>query len=93
MIPTAIPERAISRRNVVLDSMVETGAISASEATRAKAEPAAACPHRMSTPAKRLILSISVHDQLVQRISDQDLAHQSLRIYTSLDPDLQQVAS
>src|SRR5205814_2037706 len=34
-----------------------------------------------------------VHDQLVQRIGDQDLSHQSLRIYTSLDPELQRAAS
>jgi len=37
--PYRHPQRAIARRNVVLDSMVETGAITASEATRAKAEP------------------------------------------------------
>jgi penicillin-binding protein 1B len=90
--PYRHPERAISRRNVVLDSMVETGAISASEATRAKAEQL-----RLSAPdvdaSEAPYFVDLVHDQLVQRISDQDLAHQSLRIYTSLDPDLQQVAS
>ena len=34
-----------------------------------------------------------MHDQLVQRIGDQDLSHENLRIYTSLDPDLEQAAS
>ena len=29
----------------------------------------------------------------MQRIGDQDLSHQSLRIYTSLDPELQRAAS
>jgi penicillin-binding protein 1B len=90
--PYRHPERAIARRNVVLDSMVETGAIPASESARAKAEPL-----RLSTPtvdaSEAPYFVDLVHDQLVQRISDQDLAHQSLRIYTSLDPELQQAAS
>ena len=90
--PYRHPERAIARRNVVLDSMVETGAIPPSEATRAKAEPL-----RLSTPtvdaSEAPYFVDLVHDQLVQRINDQDLAHQSLRIYTSLDPELQQAAS
>jgi penicillin-binding protein 1B len=34
-----------------------------------------------------------VHDQLAQRIGDQELNHDSLRIYTSLDPELQRAAS
>ena len=33
-----------------------------------------------------------VHDQLAQRLGDQELGHDSLRIYTSLDPDLQRAA-
>ena len=33
------PDRAMERRNLVLDSMVETGAITQSEADRGKAEP------------------------------------------------------
>ncbi len=34
-----------------------------------------------------------VHDQLVQRVGDQEMGHDSLRIYTSLDPELQRAAS
>src|SRR6185503_1718000 len=34
-----------------------------------------------------------VHEQLEKRVSDQELAHGSLRIYTSLDPELQQAAA
>ncbi|MGA8041317.1 MAG: transglycosylase domain-containing protein, partial [Terracidiphilus sp.] len=37
--PFRHPDRAIERRNLVLDSMVETGAITKEEAERAKAEP------------------------------------------------------
>ena len=90
--PYRHPTRAIARRNIVLDSMVETGAISASAATRAKAEPLHLATADVDTSDAPYFVDM-VHDQLVQRISDQDLAHQSLRIYTSLDPDLQNAAS
>jgi len=90
--PYRHPERAIARRNVVLDSMVETGAISPSEATRAKAEPLRLSAPNVDASEAPYFVDL-VHDQLVQRISDQDLAHQSLRIYTSLDPELQRAAS
>jgi len=90
--PYRHPERAIERRNVVLDSMVETGAISASEANHAKAEPLRLAPPNVDASEAPYFVDL-VHDQLVQRIGDQDLAHQDLRIYTSLDPDLQAIAS
>ena len=37
--PYSHPERALERRNLVLDSMVETGAITRDQAERAKASP------------------------------------------------------
>ncbi len=90
--PYRHPERAIERRNVVLDSMVETSAITASEANHAKAEPLRLAPPNVDASEAPYFVDL-VHDQLVQRIGDQDLAHQDLRIYTSLDPDLQSAAS
>ena len=90
--PYRHPERAMERRNLVLDSMVETGALTPREATRAKAEPLHLAPPNIDASEAPYFVDL-VHDQLVQRIGDQDLSHQSLRIYTSLDPDLQQAAS
>ncbi|WP_158945031.1 transglycosylase domain-containing protein [Granulicella sp. S190] len=90
--PYRHPERAMERRNVVLDSMVETGAITASEASRAKAEPLRLAPPNIDASEAPYFVDL-VHDQLVKRIGDQDIAHQNLRIYTSLDPELQRVAS
>ena len=90
--PYRHPERAMARRNLVLDSMVETSAITASEAERAKAEPLRLAPPNIDASEAPYFVDL-VHDQLVKHIGDQDIAHQSLRIYTSLDPDLQRVAS
>jgi penicillin-binding protein 1B len=90
--PYRHPERAMARRNLVLDAMVETGALTESEATRAKAEPLGLAPPNIDASEAPYFVDL-VHDQLVKRIGDQDLSHQNLRIYTSLDPDLQQAAA
>ena len=90
--PYRHPERAMERRNLVLDSMVETGALTSSQAQRAKAEPLRLAAPNIDASEAPYFVDL-VHDQLVKRIGDQDLSHQSLRIYTSLDPDLQRAAS
>jgi penicillin-binding protein 1B len=90
--PYRHPERAMTRRNLVLDSMVETGALTSAEASRAKAEPIRLTSSNIDASEAPYFVDM-VHDQLVRKISDQDLSHQNVRIYTSLDPDLQNAAS
>lgn len=90
--PYRHPERATERRNVVLDSMVETGAITAAQADAAKAEPIRLAPSDVDASEAPYFVDL-VHDQIVQRIGDYDSGHSSLRIYTSLDPQLQQAAA
>ena len=89
--PYRHPDRAVERRNIVIDSMVETGAITENEATRAKAEPLRLAPANVDASEAPYFVDL-VHEQLVQRLGD-NLNSQSLRIYTSLDPDLQRAAS
>ena len=86
------PNRAMERRNLVLDSMVETGAITQTEAERAKAEPLRLAAPNIDASEAPYFVDL-VHDQLAQRIGDQELGHDALRIYTSLDPDLQRAAA
>ena len=90
--PYRHPERAMERRNVVLDSMVETEAITQAQADKAKAEPIGLAPQNIDASEAPYFVDL-VHDQLTQRIGDQELSHDSLRIYTSLDPDLQREAA
>jgi penicillin-binding protein 1B len=85
-------DRAIDRRNLVLDSMVETGAITKEQSEHAKAEPL----HlgTMSVDASEAPYFVDlVHDQLLQRLGERDFNRESMRIYTSLDPDLQREAT
>ncbi len=90
--PYRHPDRAMERRNLVLDSMVETGAITQSEADRAKAEPLRLAAPNIDAAEAPYFVDL-VHDQLSQRVGDQELGHDALRIYTSLDPELQRAAS
>ncbi|WP_263383413.1 PBP1A family penicillin-binding protein [Granulicella arctica] len=90
--PYRHPDRAMERRNLVLDSMVQTGAITEAEASRAKAEPIHLASQNVEASEAPYFVDL-VHEQLSQRMSDQDMSHASLRIYTSLDPELQRAAS
>ena len=90
--PYRHPDRATERRNIVLDSMAETGAITEAQAEVAKAEPIRLAPADVDASEAPFFVDL-VHDQIVQRIGDYDSSHSSLRIYTSLDPELQRAAS
>jgi penicillin-binding protein 1B len=84
-------DRMMERRNIVLDSMADIGAITTAEAVRAKAEPIRLAPPSIDASEAPYFVDL-VHDELVQRIGDSAAAHSALRIYTSLDPDLQRAA-
>ena len=90
--PYRHPERALERRNLVLDSMVETGAITQDQADRAKATPLKlAAPNVEASDAPYFV--DLVKDQLTSQYNESELNEQAMRIYTTLDPDLQQAAA
>jgi penicillin-binding protein 1B len=86
------PERTIERRNLVLDSMVETGAITKEQAERAKDEPLHLSEQGVDASEAPYFVDL-VRDQLAQKLGERDFNREGLRIYTSLDPDLQRAAS
>ncbi len=90
--PYRHPERALDRRNLVLDSMVETGAIKRDEAERAKAAPLKLAPMNVEASDAPYFVDL-VKDTLTSRYSERDLNDQAYRIYTTLDPDLQRAAA
>jgi len=85
-------EKVTERRNQVLDSMLEAGAISAEQAYEAKKTPIEL--HRVS-PTKELqglpYFSQYTLEELPKLITDPE-ALQHLRVYTTIDPDLQKAA-
>ncbi len=90
--PYRHPERALERRNLVLDSMVETGAITRDQADRAKATSLKlAAPNVEASDAPYFV--DLVKDQLSSQYNESELNEQAMRIYTTLDPDLQRAAA
>jgi penicillin-binding protein 1B len=90
--PYKRPEKVMERRNVVLDSMVETGAI-----TPAQCEAAKAAPLKLSAPnveaSDAPYFVDLVKDTLAGEHSETELNESAYRIYTTLDPDLQHAAA
>ncbi len=85
-------DRAIERRNLVLDSMVETGAITKDQAERAKTEQLHLSAASVDASEAPYFVDL-VHEQLTQKLGERDFNREGLRIYTSLDPDLQRAAA
>lgn len=90
--PYRHPKRAIARRNVVLEAMVETGDITRAQADEAKAAPLKLVPGAVDAGEAPYFVDL-VRDQLTAKFGDNDYNNEGLRIYTSLDPDLQRAAS
>ncbi len=85
-------DRVIDRRNLVLDSMVETGAITKDQAERAKAEALHLSDQSVDASEAPYFVDL-VHEQLTQKLGERDFNREGLHIYTSLDPDLQREAT
>jgi len=90
--PYRHPERALERRNLVLDSMVDTHAISRAEADKAKATPLKLAPPNVEASNAPYFVDL-VRETLMSKISEHDLNDQAYRVYTTLDPDLQRAAA
>jgi penicillin-binding protein 1B len=90
--PYRHPDRVMARRNLVLDSMVETGAITKGQAEDAKSEPLHLSALSVDASEAPYFVDL-VHEQLNQKLGERDFNREGLHIYTSLDPDLQRVAT
>jgi penicillin-binding protein 1B len=90
--PYRHPERALERRNLVLDSMVDIHAIAREQAEKAKAAPLKLAPPNVEASDAPYFVDM-VRDTLINKFSEHDLNDQSYRIYTTLDPDLQKAAA
>ena len=90
--PYRHPERAMDRRNLVLESMVETHAITREQADKAKAAPLKLAPPNVEASDAPYYVDM-VRETLISKFNESELNDQSYRIYTTLDPDLQKAAA
>ena len=90
--PVRTPDRAFKRRNLVLNSMLEDGAITAEQASAAKAAPLGL---RIEPPPNSVApwFVEEVRRQLEKQYGAEQVHEAGLRVYTTLDLDLQQVAN
>lgn len=91
--PYKNPEKTTERRNQVLQTMVEAGAVSPNEFNTAKTSKLEL--HQVSVKKDLQgmpYFSQYVIEQLPKVIADKD-ALQHLRVFTSIDPDLQRIAN
>lgn len=90
--PYRHPERALERRNLVLEAMVDTGSVTRAQADAAKAAPLKLAPPNVEASDAPYFVDL-VKDSMLSRYSERDLSENSYRIYTTLDPDLQKAAA
>ena len=90
--PYRHPERALERRNLVIETMVDNGALSRDEEEKAKATPLKLAPPNVEASDAPYFVDM-VKDSLVGKYGEHVLTDQGLRIYTTLDPDLQRAAA
>ena len=90
--PTGNLDRAIARRNVVLQTMVSSGAITNAEYERAKTAPVHLTNGLEVNETFGLYFKEQVQKELVERFGWTRVAEGGLRVYTTVDPRLQQAA-
>src|SRR5206468_12728616 len=86
------PERALERRNLVLDSMVDTHAITHDQADKAKATPLKLAPPNVEASDAPYFIDL-VRETLISKMDERQMNDQAYRIYTTVDPQLQKAAA
>ncbi|HEX8161589.1 MAG TPA: PBP1A family penicillin-binding protein [Pyrinomonadaceae bacterium] len=91
--PDRHPEASRARRNAVIAAMLRDGSLSREDAERAANEPVAVAPASDSEGANAPYFVDYVNRAVEARLDERDGADErSLRVYTTLDADLQRLA-
>ncbi|VXC49124.1 Penicillin-insensitive transglycosylase / Penicillin-sensitive transpeptidase [Pseudomonas sp. 8AS] len=87
--PRRFPERALERRNLVLDLLEQQGVVSAELVAHAKQQPLGVTQRGSLADSSFPAFLDLVKRQLREDYRDEDLTEEGLRIFTSFDPILQ----
>ena len=90
--PRRQPERALMRRNLIIDLLVEQGVVELEQAEQAKQQPLGVTKRGTLANTTYPGFLDLVKRQLREDYRDEDLTEEGLRIFTSLDPILQRKA-
>ena len=89
--PVRHPDRALQRRSLVLQAMLETGSISKAQYQAAVSTPLSLAPLSMDASDAPYFVDL-VKDRMLDKYSEKDLLSQQYRIFTTLDLELQRMA-
>lgn len=89
--PRHHPQRALQRRNVVLEVMAEVKLLSPEQARQAQRLPLGVTPRPLSVTSHPAFLDM-VRRQLSRDYREEDLRSEGLRIFTTMDPLVQTTA-
>ncbi|MEK1905381.1 MAG: penicillin-binding protein 1B [Pseudomonas sp.] len=87
--PRRFPERALERRNLVLDLLAQQGVVTVAEAEAAKSKPLGVTKRGSLADSSFPAFLDLVKRQLREDYREEDLTEEGLRIFTSFDPILQ----
>ncbi|MCO6060184.1 penicillin-binding protein 1B [Pseudomonas sp. MOB-449] len=90
--PRRFPERALERRNLVIDLLAEQNVITPEEAATAKQKPLGVTQRGSLADSSYPAFLDLVKRQLREDYREEDLTEEGLRIFTSFDPILQSKA-
>jgi 1A family penicillin-binding protein len=90
--PAASPQQAIARRNVVLDAMLETGAIDERAYEQARNEPLTLKNGLESANGQGSYFKEEIRRKLVDMFGWEAVYEQGLRVYSTIDPAMQRAA-
>ena len=90
--PLVNPDRAFRRRNMVINSMLEDGVITNAQANAAKAAPLGLHIEPPSNSVAPWFVE-DVRRELERQFGSEQVHEEGLRVYTTLDLDLQQAAN
>lgn len=90
--PRRNPERALKRRNIVIDNLLHEDKITAAEAAAAKQRPLAVIAKPTAATTVYPAFIDLVRRQLHTEYKEEDLSSEGLRIFTTLDPRVQEAA-
>lgn len=90
--PRRHPQRTMERRNLVIDVMAEEGIVSESEASEAKARPLGVSEKPSYSENRYPAYIDLVRRHLARDYKEEDLQSEGLRIFTTLNPGIQNAA-
>jgi len=90
--PRRHPERAVERRNLIIDLLAEQQVVSPEEATQARQAPLGVTQRGSLADSSYPAFLDLVKRQLREDYRDEDLTEEGLRVFTSFDPIIQSKA-